>query len=294
MKIIKYKFIWIFLLSATVLFGQKSERKIEEKFNVDKNAVIEITTRYTDVTIETWNKNVVSIKGVWEVEGMTKEEAENYFKDWNFEALANKDKVVVTSKDKNSHQLPKGFFEGLDFDFDSIAFIGNLVEGDFFAQAPPIPTTPELPEPFIEHLSEVEFDHEAYEKDKEGYMKKFEKKMEEWSKEFEEKIEPKMKEFEEKMAKWEKENAPKMKEFEERMKKWEKENGKKMKELEKRAAKMEKERKEKYVAILVDGKNKNSQKIKKSLLIKIPKSAKVKIDAKFGKFIFPDDMNTVD
>lgn len=295
MKIITHNILWIVLLSTTIIFGQKTEKKIKEKFNVNKDAIVEINARHTDVTIEIWNKNVVSIEGIWEVEGMTDQEANEYFEDWNFEALGNKNKVVVTSKTKNKHQLPKGFFDNLDFSFDSITFIGNLVEGNFFSQVPPIPSIPKLPEPFIAHLSEIQFDQEAFQKDKEGYMKEFENKMEEWSKEFEEKIEPKMKEFEVRMAKWEKENEPKMKEFEKKMAKWEKENEPKLKELEKRATKMGKEMEAKYIAI-VDDKNKIPQnfKIKKTLLIKIPKSVKIKIDAKFGEFSFPDDMNTVD
>lgn len=304
MKTIKHNFLWIVLLCTTIVFGQKTERKINETFNVSKDAIVEINTRHTDVTIKTWNKNVVSIEGVWEVDGMTKEEAAAYFEDWNFEALGNSNKVVITSKTKNNHHLHSGIFDDMDFDFDfdfdSIAHIGHLFEGNsLHFEMPPIPSTPELPEPFLTHLSdvsEIQFDHEAYEKDKKGYMKEFEKRMEKWQQEFEKNIEPQMKEFEKKMAKWQKDNEPKMKEFEQKMAKWEKENEGKFEELEKRAEEMEKDMESKYSAILIKNQKNGSDKfkIKKSLLIKVPKNAKVKLDGKFGTFDLPDDLNTVD
>ncbi|MCF6280247.1 MAG: hypothetical protein L3J14_07860 [Flavobacteriaceae bacterium] len=309
MKTIMHKILWVALLCTTIIFAQKTERKINETFNVSKNAIVEINTRHTDVTIKTWNKNVVSIEGVWEVEGMTNEEANEYFEDWNFEALGNKNKVVVTSKNKNKHHLHNGLFDDMNFDFDldSISYISNLFEGNFHFEMPPIPSTPELPEPFIAHLSEIQFDQEAYQKDKEGYMEKFEKRMEKWQEEFEKNIEPQMKEFERKMEKWQKENEPKMKEFENKMAKWEKENEKKMakwekknekklEELEKRAKEMQGNMERSYVALLKSKKNETSKKykIKKHLLIKVPKNAKVKLDGKFGTFDLPDDLNTVD
>jgi len=301
MNTIKHNFLWIVLLCTSIIFAQKTERKVNETFNVSKDAVIEINTRHTDVTIKTWNKNTVSIEGVWEVDGMTEEEAQEYFEDWNFEALGNSNKVVITSKTKKNHHLHSGLFDDMnfdfDFDFDSIAHIGDLFKGDsLHFEIPPIPSTPELPEPFIAHLSEIQFDHESYEKDKEGYMKKFEKRMEKWQKEFEKNIEPQMKKFEKRMEKWQKDNAPKMKEFEKKMAKWEKENEGKLEELERRAEEMEKEMETKYSAILIKNQKKDFDKfkIRKSLLIKIPENSKVKLNAKFGTFDFPDDMNTVD
>lgn len=303
MKTYKHNIFWLLLLVTTVVLGQKQEKRVSESFKVDKDVVIDITARHTDITIEKWNKNEVSIEGIWEIEGMSKEDAQEYFEAWDFEALGNSSKVKINSN--SHHDFPHGLFDDHDFDFDhdfnfnfdfdSISFPESLFGGNFHFEMPEIPIAPMFPEPFFNHLSKIEFDYEAYQKDKEGYMKEFEKRQEEWQKEFKEKVEPQMKEFEEKMKKWEEENEPKMKEFEEKMKKWEKENEKKLKELEKRAEKMEKEMHEKYAAKLEKRKKelKDKKKSKKKLLIKIPNTAKVKLDARYGTFSFPDDMDTV-
>ncbi len=80
------------------------------------------------------------------------------------------------------------------------------------------------------------------------------------------------------MQAWEKENEPKIKAFEEKM--------------EKMGEKMEK----RYDSLL-EFKHKNrsdKSKVKKSLVIKIPKNAKVKLDVRYGSFTAPDNLNTVD
>ena len=329
MKTYKHKFLAFILLFTTVLFAQKHDKKVSESFKVNSDVVVEITTRYADVTIETWNKNVVSVEGKWEVDGLNNDDSNKLFESVNFEALGNKEKVVITSKGGHdiftSHNSHSDVFDNFDFDFDSesISHIGELFEGNFHSEMPEMPEMPELPELpempempeiVITHLSTIEFDHDAYEKDKEGYMKSFKKKQESWEKEMEEKIEPqlkeyemkiklwdeenapRMKEMEEKMSKWHKENEPKMKEFELKMTAWEKENTPKMKAFEEKMEKMGKKMEEKYTALL-ELKHKNNEgesKIKKNLLIKIPKDAKVKLDMRYGSFSLPKDLNSVD
>lgn len=302
MKTHKHNIFWILVLICAITFAQKQTKTVSESFKVDQDVVIDISARYTDITIETWNKNEVSIEGVWELNNLSKEEAEEKFEDWDFEALGNSSKVKIKSKSHHDYPLllfddhEFDFHNDFKFDFDSISFPENLFSGNFHFEMPEIPIAPIFPESFMYHLPKIQFDYEAYQKDKEGYMKKFEKEQEEWQKEFEEKIEPKMKEFEEKMKKWEKENEPKMKEFEEKMRKWEKENETKLKELEKRTKKIEKEMQEKYTAKLIEKEKKLQEKTKnnKKLTVKIPKNAKVKLDVSYGTFSFPDDMNTVD
>ena len=322
MKTYKHNFLAFILLFTTVLFAQKHDKKVSESFNVNSDVVVDISTRYADVTIETWNKNVVSIEGSWELEGLNKEDSNELFENVDFEASGNKEKVVIKAKSNHDFSLFENEFENIDFNFnfDSIVNISDVFVHDFHfeipeaPEMPDMPDMPEMPEIVISHLSTIEFDHEAYEKDKEGYMKSFKKKQEKWEKDMEEKIEPQMKEYEKKIELWEKENAPKMKKMEEKMAKWEKENEPKMKALELKMATWEKENaprlkafeekmekmgekmEEKYTALL-ELKHKNGEgvtKIKKSLLIKIPKNAKVNLDVRYGSFTAPDDLNTVD
>lgn len=322
MKTYKHNFLALILLFSTVLFAQKQDKKVSESFKVNSDVVVDITTRYTDVTIETWNKNVVSVVGQWEVDGLNKEDSNKLFESVDFEALGNKDKVVITAKSSQDHSLFEYELENLDFHFkfDSIENIGNVFSHDFHFVMPEMPEMlempemPEMPEMVISHLSKIEFDHEAYEKDKKGYMKNFKKKQEAWEKEMEEKIAPQLKEYEEKiklweeenaprmkkmeekMAKWHKKNEPKMKEFELKIATWEKENEPKMKAFEEKMEKMGKKMEEKYSALLElkHKKGEGTTKIKKSLLIKIPKKAKVKLDVRYGTTSLPDNMNTID
>jgi len=322
MKTYKHNFLALILLFSTVLFAQKQDKKVSESFNVNSDVVVDITARYTDVVIETWNKNVVSVEGVWQTDGLNKEESNELFESVDFEALGNKEKVVITAKSNQHNLVFVNALEDIDFnfDFDSISNIGDVFSHDFhfempeMPEIPEMPEMPEMPEIVISHLSKIEFDHEAYEKDKEGYMKSFKKKQEAWEEEMEEKIEPQLKEYEEKIklweeknaprmkdmeeksAKWHKENEPKMKEFELKIAAWEKENAHKIKAFEEKMEKMGKKMEEKYSALL-ELKHKNGEgtaRIKKSLLIKIPKNAKVKLDVRYGATYLPNNMNTVD
>jgi hypothetical protein len=322
MKTYKHNFLAFILLFTTVLFAQKHDKKVSESFKVNNDVFVDITTRYADVTIETWSKNVVSIEGSWEVEGLNKEDSNKLFENVDFEASGNKEKVIIRAKSNNNFSLFEREFEEIDFNFnfDSIVNIGDVFIHDFHFEIPEVPEVPEMPdipempEIVISHLSKIEFDHKAYEKDKEGYMQRFKKEQEKWEKEMEEKIEPQMKEYEKKIklwekengprmkqievkvATWEKENIPKIKAFEKKMATWEKENATKVKAFEEKMEKMEKKMEEKYSA-LIEMKHKNAKgvtKIKKRLLIKIPKNAKVKLDVRYGSFSAPDDLNTVD
>jgi len=301
MKVYKHKFMITLLLSATVAFGQKQAKKIDESFTVNTDVIVEIKAINTDISVETWNNNIVAISGVWQEEGLTKEEIENDTKLWNFEALGNKSKVVITSKPAGNYYFSSEVFEDIDIDFDieSFAFIGELHNGDYFSDLPSMPPIPDFPESFIEHLTEIEFDHDAYLKDKEGYMKEFQKRQEAWEDEFEKKLEPQMKAYEESVKKWEKEVEPQMKAYEEKLKKWEKNVEPQMKaqekKLEEKMEKMEKEMEAKY-SEKMEAKNaelSDKFKIKKKLVIKVPKGATLKVDTHHGKISLPKGIKTI-
>ncbi len=321
MRVNKHSFIWTLILFTTIVFGQKQTKEIKENFKVNTDVLVEIDTRHSDVTVEIWNKNEVSILGTWEIEGMTKEEATEYFENWNFEALGNRSKVVINSRSTHNYYSHSVVFDDMDFDFDfdldfeSIAQIGEMFEGnyyfDLFPPMPPMPPMPSIPAIVMSSISEIEFDHEAYEKDKEGYMKEFDKRQKEWEKEFEKNLEPQMKEYEKRMEEWQKEFEPQMKEYEkkveEQAKKWEKEMEPKMKEYEKQmevhAKKMErkmelmeKDIEIKYAQKMNEKANELSKKykIKKSLVIKVPRGAVVDVNAHYGKIVIPDELKRVD
>ena len=90
-------------------FAQKFDKKFTENFKVNKDVEISINASNTDINVTTWNKNEVSVEAFIEVEGISKKEAESYFKNWNFEALGNKSTVKITSKGSNSHHSNRDF-----------------------------------------------------------------------------------------------------------------------------------------------------------------------------------------
>lgn len=85
----------------TSLFAQSYEKKYYEKFNVEKDIEISINASYSEISVINWDKNEVEVSAYIEIEGISKEAAEKYFKNWNFEALGNKTKVKISMGNNN-------------------------------------------------------------------------------------------------------------------------------------------------------------------------------------------------
>tara|TARA_R110002073_G_scaffold8207_1_gene45601 strand:- start:51399 stop:52844 length:1446 start_codon:yes stop_codon:yes gene_type:complete len=113
MKLKIYKHIG-FLIAAFIISGiqaQKVDKKYTENFKVNKDVLLEINANNADITVTTWNKNEVAVEAIITVEGLSKKEAQEFLKNWKFEALGNKSKVEINA---NSNR----FFYSGDFDFD--------------------------------------------------------------------------------------------------------------------------------------------------------------------------------
>lgn len=102
------------------IYAQKFDKKFSENFKTNKDVEIQINASHTDINVTTWNKNEVQVNAVIEIEGVTKEVAEKYFKDWEFEALGNKRKVEILSKGNKNFSFKNDFvfFDNMDFDFE--------------------------------------------------------------------------------------------------------------------------------------------------------------------------------
>ena len=90
-------------------FGQKFDKTFTDTFNVQKDVEVEINAAHCDINVTTWNKNQVQVKAYIEIEGLTKDEAEKYFKGWNFEALGNKSKVRISAQGNNKFPFKNDF-----------------------------------------------------------------------------------------------------------------------------------------------------------------------------------------
>ncbi|WP_149275266.1 hypothetical protein [Pareuzebyella sediminis] len=283
-------------------YGQKREKTFSERFNVSENSVLEINTSYADIEFDTWNKDEISIEATIELEGVSEEEAKNYFDSEGFEIVGNSKKVVLNSRNTgpwffqhhenltNIHveipEMPE--FESFDFDFD-FSDIGDL------------PSMPPPPNP--------NFDYEAYKKDGEAYLKNwqknfeknfgepYQKKMEEWQR----KMEVKQKEMEKRREKIE---EKRMEEQAERIEAIAKASAKRV-ERQMEAQQRRLERNQKHWAtqdstpsfflhhddipagsntfyFKSQGENKN-YKVKKTIKIRMPKSTKLKLNVRHGE-----------
>ncbi|MFK5958537.1 MAG: hypothetical protein QM495_06640 [Lutibacter sp.] len=158
MKTYRHKIVTLTLLFLTIISvkAQKFDKTIKEKFKVNSDVAIVINATNTDVDIETWNKNEVSIEAVMEVEGVTKAAAEKILKKWKFEALGNKSKVKITS-------LSTNFDFKFDFDF-------NFPDIDVPHFEIPDIDFPDFEMPEMPEMDFDEFDYDAYKKDS-SYLK---------------------------------------------------------------------------------------------------------------------------
>ncbi len=190
---IVFKIVTLALIVVSAeAYGQKQTKVYNEKFNVGNESALDINTSYADIEFETWDKNEVQIDAVVEIEGISSEEAENYFKDNPIKIVGNSKNIQISTQGEFSW-ISGGHHTNMeDFHIE----IPEIPEMDFFFETPPIPELPEFPEmapmPPIA-AKNFEFDYEAYEKDGEKYLKKwkkdfdknfnegFKKEMEEWS-----------------------------------------------------------------------------------------------------------------
>ena len=104
----------------SIVSAQKFDKKYTETFKTNKDVQVVIDASNTDIDVTTWNKNEVQITAYIEVEGVSKEEAEKYFSNWQFEALSNKRKVNILSKGQGPAGFKNNFvfFDDMDFDFE--------------------------------------------------------------------------------------------------------------------------------------------------------------------------------
>jgi len=151
MKQYKFKSLFLALFAVSLLQAQVYEDTKKSSFKVSKNAVLEIDARHTDVTIEIWNKKTVAIEAHIEVEGIAEKSAKSIIKKWEFEALANKDKVKIISKSGD-----REFFVNRDVDlkFEYLDF--PEIDIDLEALSKIDFRQIEIPDINIEHLKSIE------------------------------------------------------------------------------------------------------------------------------------------
>ncbi len=291
-------------MSITGAFAQKQTKTYREEFKIQPDAVIDISTSYADIQFETWDKNEVLVEGTVELEGATQEEAKEYFETSGIEILGNSQKVEIrTSGNRNWAGIVGLRTPGTEIvipDVDFAPDIEPLLRSLQIPEMPPMPEMPPLPP-----IPDFEFDYEAFQKDGEKYMKKwrkefnknfdkeFQEKMEAWGKEYAERTEVRRAEMEERRAAMEEQRAE-MQEQRQQLREQAQQARLQAQEARQQALQDAREAREELRFGIrnsdapnlffhaEDGESK-SFKVKKTIRIKMPKSAILKMNVRHGE-----------
>lgn len=328
-SIIKLKLLAIFFFTVGSLVAQK-QTKVSQSINVDKDVTIDLNTSHCNLIFDTWNKDVVEIEACIEGEDLSEEELKEAVKHWQLDVNATKTEVKISSGAGTLHRSTYVVDSDLAdvntilkelkleiADLPEIKFAQKIV----IPELPEMPELPELPE-LPKNVESINFDYEAYQKDGEKYLNEYQKrvdkvfgedyakKMEAWGKKFgelwEEKYGKKMEEWAKKFEeKWDSE------EFEKKMEAWGVRFAEQMEQqaenLEERKEALEKAAEERNKAIKEQQKSVNkrrvyvkkitnkgvSPKVIKTIRIKMPKKAKLKVNVKHGEVEFASTVDNL-
>ncbi len=294
--------VFLLLLIGTLSYAQKN---YVESFNVVDDVEVTVNTSYTNIIFETWNKNKVEVEAYIEDENLTEKEKQDLMKNWDLHVTGNSKQVNISSNAGN-----QSFAMG---DMPQMDFIGPLMENMVMPMIQNIQVPP-LPEDLLENLGNIQFDYDAYQKDEEGYMKKFEAQMDKkFGKNFQKKMEKWGESFE---NSWDDKKADSIGEaYGKKMEAWGETYGKKMeawgeaygKKMEAWADELEKKyenegdnytktvtKSPNGTSIIIQGSRSNNvsnSNTKKTIIIRLPKKAKTNVNIRHGNLKMADANN---
>lgn len=300
------KTLFFICLISMGAYGQNQSKTYKETFNVGDDAVLEINTSHADIEFETWNKNEVVIEATVELIDVSDDEAARYFEKNPVKIMGNSQNIEVSTGAGNA-LFSSHSFGDLDFHFEmpevgpvivDIPEVHVLPEHFEMQEMPPLP-------PMHFH----KFDHEAYKKDGEKYMKKWQK---EFSKGFDKEYQKKIEEWGTRME----ERAERMEKRSEALRARAEERAERLQERQEEMVERQKVIQEKRIAVIKERAESRKQgdsnpflfmhndsidfsgpnifyfnsdgregniKIKKTIKIKMPKSVKLKMNVRHGE-----------
>ncbi len=296
------------LLLSIGVFGQTQRKDYKETFKVGDESVIDINTSHADIEFDTWNRNEVVVEATIELEGATQEEAEAYFEENGIKILGNSERIEVSTSGNRAWHFRN--MSGHLADMENIVIdIPEIPDIEPFLLDLEIPELPEIaempPMPPLPPMKFKDFDYEKYKEDGEKYIQKwaeeftknfdekYEKKWEEWGERFAKRMEERAKIAEERQAEREELMEEREKLQEEREIVRQKAQEERRKAMEERRKMMEEERDVRRNVIISGdaprifyrsskGESK-SFKVKKTIKIKMPKSAKLNMNVRHGE-----------
>ncbi|MCM4158082.1 DUF4097 domain-containing protein [Gramella sp. AN32] len=284
MKTIRLNYAILMLLFISAA-GFAQTKKFNKTYSTNAEVNVEIDSKHTNVIIENWDKDEVSVEAYLEGDTGNKEQTKELLDSWNLETISSKNKIIVKSGAGDMNLNFNMDLSGLQEPLAHLPaimeplmnnLVGPLLQS--FAENP-------LPPEFAENMDAFEFDYQAYKKDGDKYMEKWEKNIEKkFGKNFEVKMEKWAENVEKNSEKFEKEYEAKMevwsKDFEKDMEAWGEEFGKKMevwgenfgKQME---AQFESGENFEYLG--------DNSKVRRVIRIKAPKNAKLKLNVRHGE-----------
>jgi len=305
LKLFKLSTAFALLLVATLGYSQKN---YVESFNVSDNVEVSVNTSYTHIIFETWNKNKVEVEAFIEGDNLSEKEKEQLMKNWDLKVTGNSKNVTITS-----NSISQAFAMA---DMPQMDFIGPMMEDMVMPIINNIQVPP-LPMELLENIGNIQFDYEEFQKDEEGYMKKFEAQMDKkFGKDFEEKMEAWSKKFEESMEKNAQDSLwgmnskrsealeKRMEAYGKRMEAWGEAYGKKMEawanqleqDMEKNGGNYSRTvtKSPGGTSIVIQGNrgsNVKNSNVKKTIIIRLPKNSKTEINVRHGDIKMADANN---
>ncbi|MFK5981943.1 MAG: hypothetical protein QM499_03430 [Flavobacteriaceae bacterium] len=281
--IFRNSFVIMLLLTSAIFYGQSES---VETFNASEDMTVEVNSAYTNIIFKTWNKNKVEITAFIDDDSLTEAEKQEYFDAWKFNVLGNSKKVVITSNSSSMSTYDyANNFDDININMD---FLGPLLESI------EVPDMSNMTGIIMESVGKIDFDYEAFQENEEEYMKEFEQqmesnfgpefeaKMEAWGEQFGKDMEKNFgPEFEAKMEAWGEKFGEDMEAWGENFARQFDENSEELeahtKELEIMAEKMGKEHE------AMNAKYHQLQKVKKTIIIKMPKNTKTDVNVRHGE-----------
>ncbi|WP_308992037.1 hypothetical protein QLS71_017300 [Mariniflexile litorale] len=331
-SIIKVTLFVLSFFVAGSLFSQQKLTKTTQSIDVNKDVTINLNTSYTNIVFDTWNKNTIEIEAYIEGEKLSGDALKKALKDWKITVDASKSIVTISTKGGDSNVWSHNF-TGHDNDavhavlkelkFE-LADLPELPELPAMPDVPKIPEMPELPN-LPEGISKMQFNYEAYQKDGEKYLKEYSKKFEssfgkeyakkmeawgekfgeEWGEKYGKEMEAWAKKFE---GKWEEKYGKEMEAWgEEFAKRMEQQTERIAHQQERLAVEREKQAQirenhmherekladERRVLIEKMVSEKSNTNVKKTIKIKMPKGAKLKVNVRHGEIEFAANIDNL-
>jgi len=302
MKKIPFKLIVFVCALSMSMYAQQFETPLQE-YKVSNDIAVSVEASYAEIEIVEWNKNKVEIQGIMTVQGLPEDEAQSLFDSWDINTQAEADIIRIRSKSSN--------FGNEYFFVNSDKYLGNvivdvpvltgmvvdIIDSIHFVM-PELENFPdinfEMNPNFQLNSDSIAFDYEEF-KNNSDYLEQWQERNEDQlkllkkelkenqaelamnQKEMQREIKEAQIEVEREMKKA---NVEMKKEMQEAQREMQREIQEAQKEIQREIHRETSEREHEVIRIM---ENRQKVKVKKRLIIKVPKNAKLELDVDYCK-----------